>query len=250
MARVYLRPTAVAAGLRFLYRFLMPLNGRTGWRLAVIVCLGFAVLAAVVEEGAMNPGPLVLTSQEKRALLAIARESLRAHLAGATAPAIDERSLAPALRGEAACFVTLTKNGVLRGCILDSFRPHESVARNVARNVVLAATVDGRFDPVRVDELDRLAIEISILGRPYSIPHSPSESLESSLRPFVDGVILTTTHGTSTFLPQVWEQIPDAATFLGELCRKQGAPGECWKTRDVLRVEVYQVNHFSEADAV
>lgn len=198
----------------------------------------------------MNPEPLALTSQEKRTLLAIARDSLRAHLADASPPAMDSGALTPALREEAACFVTLTKNGVLRGCILDSFRPHESVASNVARNVVLAATVDGRFDPVRADELEHLAIEISILGRPYGVPHSPSERLESSLRPFVDGVILTTTYGTSTFLPQVWEQIPDVETFLSELCRKQGAPGDCWTTRDVLRVEVYQVNHFSEADAV
>jgi AmmeMemoRadiSam system protein A len=164
-------------------------------------------------------------------------------------PSIDEDSLPRALRERASCFVTLTNNGALRGCILDSFQPHESVARNVARNVVLAATVDSRFTPVGLAELDRLTIEISILGQPYAIPHSPPERLAAALRPEVDGVTLTTTFGTSTFLPQVWEQLPGVEVFLSELCRKQGAPATCWRTADLLRVEVYQVNHFSEADA-
>jgi len=193
-------------------------------------------------------GPVELTSEEKRELLTLARTSLRAYLEGTPPPSIDEQALPSALREEAACFVTLTEESTLRGCILDSFRPHESVARNVARNVILAATVDSRFSRVRREELDRLTIEISVLGRPYAIPHSPPEQLAAALRPGVDGVILTTAFGTSTFLPQVWEQIPDVSAFLSELCRKQGAPSGCWKTKDLLRVEVYQVNHFSEAD--
>jgi AMMECR1 domain-containing protein len=81
-------------------------------------------------------GPLELTETEKGTLLELARASLRAHLEGAPAPAIDERTLCQALREKAACFVTLTESGALRGCILDSFEPHESVARNVARNAV------------------------------------------------------------------------------------------------------------------
>ncbi len=197
----------------------------------------------------MHSGPLELTSDEKAKLLSLARATLRAHLEGVPLPAIGEHALSTALREHAACFVTLTEEGGLRGCILDAFRPHESVALNVARNVVLAATVDTRFARVRAEELERLIIEISVLGRPYEIPHSPPDRLTASLRPGVDGVILTTTFGTSTFLPQVWEQLPDVSTFLSELCRKHGAPSACWKTDDLLRVEVYQVNHFSEANA-
>lgn len=196
----------------------------------------------------MHPGPPSLTEHEKRLLLVLARDALTAHLEGTAPPTIDESALPQVLREKAACFVTLTKGGSLRGCILDAFTPHESVARNVARNVVLAASVDTRFSPVRADELDSLTIEISLLGRPYVIPHSPPQRLISALRPGVDGVILTTSFGTSTFLPQVWEQISDVETFLAELCRKHGAPSACWTTRDVVRVEVYQVNHFSEAD--
>ena len=196
----------------------------------------------------MQAGPLQLTSEERTVLLRWARTALRAHLENGAPPSTDETSLPRALRESAACFVTLTNNGVLRGCILDSFQPHESVARNVARTVVLAATVDSRFAPVGLAELDRLTIEISILGQPYAIPHSPPERLAAALRPEVDGVTLTTTFGTSTFLPQVWEQLPGVEVFLSELCRKQGAPATCWRTADLLRVEVYQVSHFSEAD--
>jgi hypothetical protein len=226
----------------------MPRNERTGWRIAAIVCLALAVLLAVLKEGVMTAGPVELTPLEKKDLLALARASLRAHVEGTPPPAIDESSLSPALREEAACFVTLTNAGALRGCILDSFQPHESVARNVARNVVLAATVDSRFDQIRRDELDRLSIEISVLGKSYAIPHSPPDRLTAALRPRVDGVTLRTSFGTSTYLPQVWEQLPDVELFLSELCRKHGAPASCWRTKDLLRVEVYQVNHFSEAD--
>ena len=227
----------------------MAMEHRLGWRMGGVVLFGLVVALVPWKEGLMSSGPLALTSEEKVELLTLARASLRAHLEGTSPPVIDERALSAALREHAACFVTLTEGGSLRGCILDSFRPHESVARNVARNVVLAATVDARFSPVRRDELDRLTIEVSVLGRPYAIPHSPPDRLIAALRPGVDGVILTTAFGTSTFLPQVWEQIPDVSMFLSELCRKQGAPSACWETKELLRVEVYQVTHFSEADA-
>jgi len=114
------------------------------------------------------------------------------------------------------------------------------------RNVVLAATADPRFPPVSPAEVDGLQIEISILGESYPIAFSTPEELADLLRPGVDGVILTTTYGSSTFLPQVWEQLPDAEMFLGELCRKHGAPADCWKTDELIRVEIYQVNHFEE----
>ena len=77
----------------------------------------------------MQSGPLKLTAAEETTLLDLARASLRAHLEGSPPPSIDERALSSSLRESAACFVTLTEDGSLRGCILDSFQPHESVAR-------------------------------------------------------------------------------------------------------------------------
>jgi AmmeMemoRadiSam system protein A len=211
------------------------------------IALGAYFTLSPKEKSVTQKGPIELTLDEKRQLLELARQALTAELQGTEPPSPDPSALAPALREEAACFVTLTENGVLRGCILDSFDPHEPIYRNVMRNVVLAATVDARFLPVSLSELGNLSIEISILGKPYLLPFGGPDDLLASLRPAVDGVILTTTYGTSTFLPQVWEQLPDPEEFLSELCRKQGAPGDCWKGRDLLRVQVYRVNHFSES---
>jgi AmmeMemoRadiSam system protein A len=189
-----------------------------------------------------------LTAAERAAVLAVARRSLRAHIAGEPRPPIDPASLSPGIRRMAACFVTLKKNGALRGCILDSFRPHESIAENVARNVTLAATADARFHPVRADELPFIAIEVSVLGTAYDVPFDKPDDLLARLRPGVDGVILTTLYGSSTFLPQVWEQIPDPREFLAELCRKQGSPADCWASGAVTRVQLYSAEHFSETD--
>ncbi len=193
-------------------------------------------------------GPVDLSPDEKSFLLRLARESLTANLAGRPPDPVDAALLTPATREIAACFVTLTKGGSLRGCILDAFAAHEPIYKNVQRNAVLAATADPRFPAVREAELAALTIEISVLGKPYELASSGPDDLLRKLRPGIDGVILTTTYGTSTFLPQVWEELTDPEVFLGELCRKHGAPRDAWRTSALLRVDVYQANHFSETD--
>ncbi|MFC2077599.1 AmmeMemoRadiSam system protein A [Candidatus Bipolaricaulota bacterium] len=211
-----------------------------------IVVVGILLLVGTREVSVEHDGPLELTSEEQMFLLGLARETLRASLSGDGEPAVDKASLSDGLEADAACFVTLNKRGHLRGCILDSFTPHESVHENVMRNVLLAATGDPRFPPVALAELEEITIEISVLGRSYPIEFESPDDLVSILRPGVDGVILTTALGSSTYLPQVWEQLPDPVQFLTELCRKHGAPGDCWRTGDLLRVEIYQVNQFGE----
>jgi len=217
--------------------------------LAAAVAAGTAALFISKEVVVPQHGPVSLGVSEKRLLLDLARAALAAHLAGRSPSSVEEALLTPAVRVEAPCFVTLTQSGSLRGCILDSFAAHEPIYLNVQRNVVLAATADPRFPPVRSAELGSLTIEISILGSPYPLEFEDPDDLIRKLSPGIDGVILTTTYGTSTFLPQVWEQLPDAQVFLGELCRKHGAPSDAWRTDALLRIEVYQVNHFSEPDA-
>lgn len=192
--------------------------------------------------------PPDLTTEEKGQLLALARQRLTEHLQGVALTEPDRSALSAALRREAPCFVTLTKDGQLRGCILDRFEAHESIVDNVLRNVLLAATGDPRFAPVRLEELPRLSIEISILGAPQPLDFETPDELVAALRPGVDGVILTSSYGSSTYLPQVWEQIPDAHAFLSSLCRKHGAPEGCWREPPYPRVELYHVLHFSEAD--
>ena len=187
-----------------------------------------------------------LSVEEQQLLLAVARDTLEAHVRGDEPPDIDEAGYPESLRQEAACFVTLTKDGRLRGCILDQFEPHESVVANVMRNVILAASHDLRFSPVRPEELARIVIEISVLGIPYEISYTSPDQLASMLVPGVDGVILTIGASTSTFLPQVWEQIPEPENFLSELCLKQGAPADRWQQEPLPKIELYQVIHFSE----
>jgi len=187
-----------------------------------------------------------LSLDEQRLVLQLARARLRQITMGDSAPEIIEEKLPSALKRDAACFVTLTKNGILRGCILDSFTPHEPLYENVLRNVELAATSDPRFPPVRPSEVDDITIEISVLDRPRPLAFSGPDDLISKLVPGQDGVILTTRYGKSTYLPQVWEDLPDPVQFMSSLCQKQGAPGDCWRTDPTIEIEIYHVFHFSE----
>ncbi|HHR86031.1 MAG TPA: AmmeMemoRadiSam system protein A [Candidatus Acetothermia bacterium] len=187
-----------------------------------------------------------LSLDEQRLVLQLARARLRQITMGDSAPEIIEEKLPSALKRDAACFVTLTKNGILRGCILDSFGPHEPLYKNVLRNVELAATSDPRFPPVRPSEVDDITIEISVLDRPRPLAFSGPDDLISKLVPGQDGVILTTRYGKSTYLPQVWEDLPDPVQFMSSLCQKQGAPGDCWRTDPTIEIEIYHVFHFSE----
>jgi len=187
-----------------------------------------------------------LSSDEQRLVLSMARARLRQIATGEASPEISEDKLSPAMQRDAACFVTLTKNGVLRGCILDSFAPHEPLYKNVLRNVVLAATGDPRFPAVRPSEVDDIRIEISVLDHPHVLTFSDPDDLVSKLVPGRDGVILTTRYGKSTYLPQVWDDLTDPVQFLSSLCQKQGAPADCWRSDSTIKIEIYHVFHFSE----
>jgi AmmeMemoRadiSam system protein A len=117
----------------------------------------------------------------------------------------------------------------------------------VIDRAISAAVHDPRFPKVNYEELKDIKIEISILTAPEKILfHSPDDLL-AKLRPKIDGVILKTKYGSSTFLPQVWDQIPDKEQFLSYLCRKQGAPGMIWKSNyQDIEVLIYQAIVFGE----
>lgn len=187
-----------------------------------------------------------LSADEQKMLLEMARTRLQESVRGDQVTKVDEADVPAALKREAACFVTLTKNGALRGCILDSFDAHEPMYENVLRNVVLAATTDPRFPRVSLSEVDDIKIEISVLDRPHLLDFSGPEDLLAKLVPGKDGVILRTSRGSSTYLPQVWNDLPDPVQFLSSLCQKQGAPGNCWRNDPSVKVEIYHVSHFSE----
>ncbi len=196
-----------------------------------------------------NDAGSILSSDERNLLLQLARRRLEAVLAKEEMVEIERADIPPALMREAACFVTLTKDGGLRGCLIDSFTPHESLYMNAMRNVVLAATNDPRFSPVVLDELGAIRIEISVLDLPKPLLFDGPDDLSAKLSPGVDGVILTTRYGRSTYLPHVWDAFPDPPAFLSSLCEKQGAPAECWQDDPSIKVEIYRVLHFGEGAA-
>ena len=141
-------------------------------------------------------------------------------------------------------FVTLHLNGSLRGCI-GSLEPHETIAQGVINNSINAAFYDPRFSPLSIDEFNRIDIEISILSRPEKLEYSDGKDLVSKLKPKVDGVIISKGRAGATFLPQVWDQLPDAESFLSQLCIKAGLPADEWKKGD-LDVKIYHVQYFNE----
>ena len=150
-------------------------------------------------------------------LLARARQAIERHLGLARAPLSDD----PRLAERGATFVTLKRDGELRGCI-GSLRPQRALGEDVAVNAVAAATRDTRFVPVTADELNDVRIEVSLLSEPQFLEFTNEDDLLRQLRPGVDGVILSGGCTSATFLPQVWEQLPEPREFLAALKRKAG----------------------------
>ena len=186
-----------------------------------------------------------LTDGEKQTLLRIAREAIENAVLGKVSPPIDQTSLTQTLREHGSSFVTLTIHGELRGCIgaLEAYQP---LAEDVREHTIAAALKDPRFPPLTHKELSRIQIEVSRLTSPQELEYSDSDDLLKKLRPHVDGVILKHGHRRATFLPQVWEKIPDPVEFLEQLCYKMGERGNLWREAN-LQVCTYQVEEFHEA---
>jgi len=185
-----------------------------------------------------------LTSEEKQFLLRLARQSIEAGVRSQSLPGIELAGLSPILRTEGASFVTLTIQGELRGCI-GALEPYQSLAEDVREHAVAAALEDYRFPHVRESELSLITIEVSRLTIPGILEYKDADDLLSKLHPGVDGVILRDGFRRATFLPQVWEKIPDPPAFLANLCYKMGAAPDTWK-RKHLDVLIYQVEEFHE----
>lgn len=186
-----------------------------------------------------------LTLDEQKMLLRLAREALENGVRHQKLQPLDDTSLTPRLREEGASFVTLTVRGQLRGCI-GALEPYQPLAQDVREHSVAAALEDPRFPPVSERELNGIEIEVSRLTRPIPLDYKDADDLLSKLRPHVDGVILRDAFRRATFLPQVWEKIPDRAEFLDNLCYKMGASPDLWR-RKHLDVLIYQVEEFRES---
>jgi AmmeMemoRadiSam system protein A len=179
-------------------------------------------------------------------LLALARAGVAAALrlpvggAGVRASAGDESWLA----APGACFVTLTVGGRLRGCI-GSVRPRRTLGADVLANAGAAAVGDPRFPPLRPEEWEGLRIEVSLLSRLELLPPAASEAAAAAaLHTGSDGLVLEHGGRSATFLPQVWQQIPETEHFLAALKQKAGLPAEFWPRG--IRLYRYTVEHWRE----
>lgn len=186
-----------------------------------------------------------MNEDERRELLRLAREAIRMRL-------LDAHDLRPTRAGfpndkfwqKQGVFVTLTLHGELRGCI-GHIMPVLPLVEAVASNALAAAFDDPRFEPVDEAEFADLCIEISLLSVPAELAFSTLGDLESKLAATRPGVILQQGRYQATFLPQVWEQLPDARGFLEALIRKAGLPASSL-SQPGLMVFTYTVEAFSE----
>ncbi|MGZ3419756.1 MAG: AmmeMemoRadiSam system protein A [Polyangiales bacterium] len=153
----------------------------------------------------------------------------------------------PAFDEVAATFVTLHRGDTLHGC-MGTLAPRRALADDVAHNAVAAAFEDPRATPLRREDVDALHVSVTVLGTVVDIEGVTDEaSALAALRPFVDGVVLTFGGRRGTFLPQVWESLPDARSFLSQLKRKAGLPVDFWHPQ--VRLARYEVQKFAENPA-
>jgi AmmeMemoRadiSam system protein A len=173
------------------------------------------------------------------ALLLVARSAIAAELGRA----FRDAPAHPAFGAPGATFVTLRQARELRGCIgsLQAFRP---LGIDVRSNALAAAFRDPRFVPLAAEEYAATSIEVSLLGPSEPLAAADEDAALAQLRPGHDGIILECGRFRSTFLPQVWEQLPDAREFLGALKRKAGLPIHFWSAE--MRLARYTVEKFAE----
>jgi len=173
------------------------------------------------------------------ALLQRARNAI----AGALARPTVEEAEHEALPLPGASFVTLTLDAQLRGCIgtLQAWRPLQDDVRANAR---AAAFRDPRFAPLSHEEYERVRVEVSVLAQPEPLPALDESHALSQLRPFEDGVVLALGELRATFLPQVWEQLPEPAEFMRHLKRKAGLPADYWSAQ--ITLSRYSVSKWKE----
>jgi AmmeMemoRadiSam system protein A len=187
-----------------------------------------------------------LNALEQQQLLKIARKAILNSTKGDPLETINFSSYSSELTDQGASFVTLTevRNGNLRGCIgtLEAYQP---LILDVQKHAVEAALEDYRFPPVSFEEVESLKIEISRLSVPVELDYEKPQELIKLLRPGVDGVVIRDGKMRATFLPQVWEKVPNVEDFLAHLCIKMGAPANLWQ-RKKIQVLIYQVEEFQE----
>ena len=191
-----------------------------------------------------------ISKELQEVLLEIARESILEELTGEKL--IDKSYYLrkyPELAREQAVFVTINKRQakpneeVLRGCI-GSLLPLRPLIDDVIYNAKAAAFQDPRFPPLSMEEFRQIRIEISVLSIPEKVEYRDADDLKNKIIPGKHGVVLQLSGRRATFLPQVWEQLPDFDLFFQHLCIKAGLPGNCLDFHP--EISRYEVTIFEE----
>ena len=188
-----------------------------------------------------------LSATDRATLLEVARTTIQHGLRHGQALTVHPEDYPETLRRVRATFVTLEIDGQLRGCI-GALTAYQSLVQDVAAHAYAAAFEDPRFPELRPDEFPRLELFISVLSPPEPLWVNSEEELLAQLRPGVDGLILQFHRYRATFLPAVWESLPDPYVFLAQLKHKAGLPLDFWVPE--LRVERYTTEYFGTGGEV
>ena len=180
---------------------------------------------AMAPSPSSKPAPAI-PERDGLCLARLAREAIVASLGGPEPERIEVRGF----DGPGATFVTLTLDGKLRGCV-GSPRPSASLIEGVVDHARAAAFRDTRFEALRLEELPRLAVEVSLLSPLHPLPCADEGDLLRQLRPGVDGLVLDDNGHLALFLPQVWAEVPEPHAFLTALKRKAGWTATFWSPR-------------------
>ena len=182
-----------------------------------------------------------LNTERGSILLPIARASISSALG--SAQQADEQVIW--LQEQGACFVTLTQDGELRGCI-GTLEAHRTLLQDVKANAHAAAFRDPRFSALTASELDKTQVEISLLSAMQPMQFSGERDALQQLKPGVHGVVFEFGRHRSTFLPQVWEQLPNVVEFMAHLKYKAGLSPDFWA--EEVRLSSYTVSKWKESD--
>lgn len=187
----------------------------------------------------------MINGKTKVFLLKVARDAIRYYLENGEEMKVDPSEVPNAdLIRDGACFVTLRYEGKLRGCI-GTLEAHRPLLLDVASNAVASAFADPRFPMLTKAELPHIKISISILTKPEPLPVKGPEDLLKKLVPLRHGLILQNGYYRATFLPCVWEELPEKEEFLKHLSMKAGLAPDGWKDPET-RFLVYGSEEFSE----
>lgn len=187
-----------------------------------------------------NTTPM-LCEEEQLLLRNIARESVEYGLQHSKPLSVNTTHYPRPLREPGASFVTLKKNGELRGCI-GTLEAHQPLAENIAHNAYAAAFSDPRFAPVTEKELQQLEFHLSVLTPAVPMQFESEADLLKQIRPGIDGLVLEEGRQRGTFLPAVWESLADTVQFLKHLKQKAGLPSDYWS--NTLKVSRYTTESF------